>query len=131
MSKLCLPEMLFKIKVIKTYISYVPLLFYILCAHKHNKKMASSQKTSLFEAKLYYNDFMRLFVLRKTRNLEARRINCTAKKQRQQISNFPSDFYYSKNIFTFILDIPWSEWLLTFMLNVKRYRKKHYHPWIC
>jgi len=54
---------------------------------KCNKKMASLQelynirlKTSLFEAKLYYNDFMRLFLLQKPRNLEARRINCTAKE---------------------------------------------------
>jgi len=55
--------------------------------YKHNKKMASSQelynirlKTSLFKAKLYYNDFMRLFLLRKPRNLAAQRINCNVKE---------------------------------------------------
>jgi len=55
--------------------------------HKHNKKMASSKElyniclwTSLFKAKLYYNDLMRLFLLRKPRNLDAQRVNSTAKE---------------------------------------------------
>jgi len=49
--------------------------------------MASSQelynirlKTSLFETKLCYNDFKKLFLLKRPRNLEARRINHTAKE---------------------------------------------------
>jgi len=37
-------------------------------------------KTSLFETKLCYNDFKKLFLLQKPRNLEAQRINCTAKE---------------------------------------------------
>jgi len=53
----------FKIKASKTYVSYVTAsLFYVTCARKRKKKMASSQKlcniclkTSLFEAKLSYN----------------------------------------------------------------------------
>jgi len=59
----------FKIKAIKTYVSYVTT-FVILraCVHKRNKKMVSSQelynirlKTSLFEATPCYNDFKKLF----------------------------------------------------------------------
>jgi len=37
-------------------------------------------KTSLFEAKVYYSDFKKLFLPRKPRNLDVRRINCTAKE---------------------------------------------------
>jgi len=91
MFKLSLPEMkLFKIKVIKT----CKLLLYYFTYRAHTniivsffKNMSSSQdlynihlKTSLFKAKLYYIDFIRLFLLRKPRNLEALRINCTEKE---------------------------------------------------
>jgi len=63
---------------------------------------------------------MRLFLLRKPRNLETRRINCNAKKVRQQVSNFSCDFHCSKTVLTFFLQIIWSKWLLTIVLNVKR-----------
>ena len=71
------------------------MLFYVSCARKRNKKMASSQelyniclKTSLFEAKLCYNDFKKLFLLQGPRNLEARRINRTAKEAKATGTRF-------------------------------------------
>jgi len=44
--------------------------------------------TSLFKAKLCYTDFKELFLLRRPRNLEARRINCTAKEAKATGTRF-------------------------------------------
>jgi len=78
-------------------------------------------KTSLFEAKLCYNDFKKLFLLWKPRNLEAWRINWTVKEAKATSMRFLSDFHCSKKICTFLLQISQSEWFLTFMQNVKNY----------
>jgi len=86
----------FKIKAIKTYVSYVTTFVILrIMRVQRNKKMASSQelynirlKTSLFEAKLCYNNFKKLFLLRRPRNLEARRINCTAKEAKATGTQF-------------------------------------------
>jgi len=127
---LSLPAMKpFKIKAIKTYVSYVTtfIILHIMCAlflkrkwHLHKTLYNICLKTGLFEVKLYYINFIRLFVLRKPRNLEARRINLHWKKPRWQVSNFPSDFRCSKSIFTFLLQITWTKRLLMFVLYVKR-----------
>jgi len=60
----------FKIKAIKTYVSSITTFVILRIMHERNKKMASSQelynirlKTSLFKAKLCYNDFKKLFLL--------------------------------------------------------------------
>jgi len=42
------------------------------------------------------------------------------RNQGRQVSDFQSDFCCSKNIFTFLLQISWSEWLLMFVLNAKK-----------
>jgi len=61
--------MLFKIKAIKTYVSHITAFIVLHIIHVQMfKKMASSQrhvqyihsKTGLFEAKLYYNEFLKL-----------------------------------------------------------------------
>jgi len=77
-------------------------------------------KKNLHEAKLCYIMILRnFFLLWKPRNLEAWRINCTAKEAKATGMRFLSDFHCNKNIFTFLLQISQSEWFLTFMLNVK------------
>jgi len=88
--------------------------------------MASSQelyniclKTSLFKAKLCYNDFKKLFLLQRARNLEARRINCIAKEAKATGMRFLSNFHCSKNICALLLQILRSEWFLAFMLSIK------------
>jgi len=78
-------------------------------------------KAGLFELKLYYiNLIIRLFLLRKPRNLETQRINCNVKEVTWQVSNFSCDFCCSKSILTFFLQIIRSERLLTIVLNIKR-----------
>jgi len=42
------------------------------------------------------------------------------RNQGWRLSDFPSDFHCSKNVFTFLLQISQRERLLTFVLNVKR-----------
>jgi len=98
-----------------------------MCAHKRKKKMASSQKlcyiclkTSLFEAKLCYNVLKDYFTMKAMKSRGAKNKLHSERNQGQQVSNFPSDFCCNKNIFTFILQISRSEWLLTFVLNVKK-----------
>jgi len=75
----------FKIKAIKTCKSHSNLSYSTQRARaniirKWYLYKNCTIKTSLFIAKLYYNDFMRLFLLRQPRNLEAQRISCTAKE---------------------------------------------------
>jgi len=78
-------------------------------------------KTSLFGDKLCYNDFKRVFLLWKTRNLGAWRISCTVKEAKATGTQFLSDFCCNKNILlcTFLLQISWNIWFLTFVLNLK------------
>jgi len=93
--------------------------------------MASSQdlynihlKTSLFKAKLYYNDFMRFrILLRKPKNLEAQRINCTVKEAKATSKQFSSDFRCSKNIWCRPVGTSVLPWLSkhTYRLTTKQY----------
>jgi len=87
-------------------------------------------KTSLFEVKLYYVNFMRLFLLRKPRNLEAQRINSNPREVTRQVNKFSCDFHCSKTILTFFLQIIRSERLLTIVLNVKRCFNTNKEPFL-
>jgi len=76
-------------------------------------------KTGLFEVKLYYINFMRLFYQESQVIWRHEEHVVMQRKPWRRISNFSRDFRCSKTIFTFLLQIIWSEWLLTFVLNVK------------
>jgi len=81
---------LFKIKAFKTYVSYITTCdIYVSYVRKHKRKWRLHKmlyniclKVGIFEVKLYYINFMRLFLLRKSRNLETQRINCNVKEVR-------------------------------------------------
>jgi len=76
-------------------------------------------KTCLFEVKLYYNNFMRLFYQESQEIWRHKEHAVMRRKPRRQVSNFSSDFRCIKTRFTFLLQIIQSEWSLTFVLNVK------------
>jgi len=98
-----------------------------MCMHKHKRKWCI-QKTlynirlekGLFEVKLYYINFMRLFYQESQEIWRHEEHAVMGRKPRWQVSNFSSDFCCVKTICTFFLQIIRSEWFLTFMLNVKK-----------
>jgi len=94
--------------------------------HKHKTKWCLHKtlynfrlKTSLFEVKLYYINFMILFYQESQEIWKHEKHAVMRRKPRRQVSNFLSDFCCSKTIFTFLLQITRREWFLAFMLNVK------------
>jgi len=117
----------FKIKAIKTYVSYITnLLFYILCGCKHKRKWHPQKtlyniclKTGLFKVKLYYINFMRLFYQEIQEIWRYEEHTVMRRKPRRQVSDFSNDFCCIKTTFTFLLQIIQSKWFLMFVLSVK------------
>jgi len=94
------------------------------CAHANIWHLQKSLynirlKTGLFEVKLYYINFMRLFYQESEEIWRHEEHTVMRRKPRRQVSDFSSDFCCIKTIFTFLLQIIRSEWFLMFMLNVK------------
>jgi len=99
----------FKIKAIKTYVSYVTTFVILHNVHVQTfKKMALFKdlytihlKTSLLKAKPYYS-ILWDFQLRKPRNLEVQRINYIVKEAKAVDTPFSC---CNKYIYTFLLQI--------------------------
>ena len=116
----------FKIKAIKTYVSYVTTFVILRIMHAQTTKWRLQKtlyniclKIGLFEVKLYYINFMRLFYQESQEIWRYKEHVAMRRKPRRQVSNFTRDFCCIKTIFTFLLQIIRSKWFLTFVLNVK------------
>jgi len=100
----------FKIKAIKTYVSYITtfVILHNMCAQKEKKQKTLYNirlKTSLFKVKLYYIYFMILIYQESQEIWKHEEHTVMQRKPRQQVSNFSSDLHCGKTIFTFLLQI--------------------------
>jgi len=76
-------------------------------------------KIGLFEVKLHYIIFYRLFYQESQEIWRYEEHAVMRRKPKQQVNNFSRDFRCIKTIFTFLLQIIRRKWFLMLMLNLK------------